>query len=63
MQPFWEWEDKVNYHFSLDQQFHNQAMAKGQKLSEKYLLNYVANRVNERRSYIQEEREDVMFGN
>lgn len=38
-------------------------MAKGQKLSEKYLLNYVADRVNERRTYILGERDDVMFGN
>ncbi len=33
MSPYWDWEDENYYYFSLDQLFHNEAMAKGKKLS------------------------------
>ena len=53
MQPYWNWEDRIYYHFSLDQVFHNDAMIKGQKLSEKYLANYIVTTITERKNYIE----------
>jgi len=41
MERFWDWDDNNYYYFSLDQLFHDEAMSKGQKLTEKYLEVYI----------------------
>lgn len=58
MTPYWDWEDDNYYHFSLDQHFHNSAMAKGNKLSESYLEKEILKRIAYRKEYI----ENVEFG-
>jgi len=53
MTSYWDWEDNNYYHFSLDQIFHNHAMAKGQKLSESYLEKSILKRIAYRKQYIE----------
>lgn len=53
MSPLWNWEDNIYYHFSLDQKFHDLAMYKGQKLSQKYLNDYIMKRLAMRKQYIE----------
>ncbi len=51
--PYWNWQDNIYYHFSLDQKFHDEAMLKGQKLSQKCLNDYILKRMAMRKQYIQ----------
>jgi hypothetical protein len=52
MSPYWDWEDGIYYHFALDQKFHNKALQKGQKLSEKNLKEHIFQRINTRTQLI-----------
>lgn len=58
MTPYWNLEDTNYYHFSLDQIFHNSAMAKGQKLSETNLEKHILKKIAYRKQYI----ESIQFG-
>jgi hypothetical protein len=57
MRSFWDWEDRIYYHFALDQTFHNKALAKGQMLSIRNLKERIFNRVLSRKQFIESTEE------